>query len=846
MTFIFPFNEASKQTANPLVGEYTIEEAIGVLLNGTRLQPEFSSQGVMTVLSYAQTVSQGTTVEGVHSMPQKTQQKTSLIKRLALVVAAAFVTTAGAQTDDGAPGIIEEVVVTASKRETTLQDTAMAISAISGEDLRNMGYTTLQDFIETVPGVTSLSGGPANDRLVMRGISNSIIREGNASTSRYIDEFPLVRLFASDLKLLDMQRVEVLRGPQGTLYGKAAMGGTVRYITNKPSTEGMEAGFSASLSDTAHSGDTNYSFDGYLNLPLTDRFAIRAVAYHYKDAGFIDSVPITGLGQFAFLPSGAQPGELLYPGIEDINDAEYTGGRLSLSYQITDNVSLDATWVTQNLDSGGIWDVQPETPWTTFDAIEDLQAAHPYPSFSEDTDFNLFGLSLNAGFKAFDMTVHAAHTDYDSFAFNSVTLFLSGLFGLGDSYDIPGLPSERPSDFSADTAEIRLVSNGNSRFNWILGGYYEDVEGDQGLLTTSDSGRAGEIFGPFLGTEAGFVALDVVVRTGNREKAVYGEIGYDFSDQWSATFGYRRADVSVFSVSTKEAGAFGNPANVGVVNEADEIAETYKALVEYRPTDDLLLFALSSSGYRAGGKNPNVLGNPGNSFTSDSLWNNELGVKSTWLDGRFTANASLYRLDWDDMQLQVTLPGGSAEIANVGKAKITGFEGEFRLQATDQLGIGVNYTHINGELAEDYNPTLDPSTGVDSLIGDEGFKGDRLPGSAKDSFSVFVDWTQQLSGNYRLYARAHYRYVGDRTVDFNPLNAIALGHPNFVELPSYQTTNLVVGVGKQTNSGNSVQLELYANNLFDERAQVAYVDFYSDQVYVNRPRTVGVRVRMDF
>jgi outer membrane receptor protein involved in Fe transport len=773
------------------------------------------------------------------------------LTRFALAGSILALSTAEAQSPvdaDAESGLMEEVVVTATRRATALQDTAMAVSAVTGAQLDAMGYTSLRDFVESVPGVTALDVGPSDMRLVIRGLSNSMIREGNPTTAQYLDEYPLNARFGSgDLKLVDLEHVEVLRGPQGSLYGKSAMGGAVRFITNKPGFDGFEGGATASLSDTRYAADLNYDLHGFVNIPFTDELALRAVAYRFREEGFIDSVPMTGLGIFAGAPDGALPGEVLYPARENVNDAEYTGGRLALRYLISDRVTLDLGWVYQRLESGGQHIVNPDSPWTDFSAIDDLLSVDPYPMFSiDDRDTHLFTASLGAAFEAFDLSVHAAHTDVETDDFNSSTLFISrSIFGI-PNYDIPGVLSFRPGDQKTTTAEIRLVSNGDGPWNWIVGGYYEDSDGTDSLLGVTDR-PAPDVF-PFnflFGTEAGFVGLDAVVENDYREKALYGEVGYEFSERWSASIGYRRADVSQSNVTTKNDGTFGNPAVVGIVNEAGEIANTYKFLLEFRPADDLLLFATASSGYRPGGKNPQVLGNPGKVYGSDDLWNYEIGAKGTGLDGRFTYAASLYRMDWSDMQLQVTLPGGSAEIDNVGKARIQGLELELGLLATDKLNIGVNYTYIDGELREDYNPTLDPDSGEDSLVGDEGFRGDRLPGAARNSFSAFVDWSLPLTDNIGLFARLHYRYVGSRTIDFNPGNAPALGHPNFVELPSYDITNLVLGLDVP-GVARGLQLSMFADNLFDERAQVAYLDFYSNQVSVNRPRTIGIRADVRF
>lgn len=739
--------------------------------------------------------------------------------------------------------VLEEVLVTATKRETTLQDTAMSVSAFSGDNLAFLGYSSTRDFLESVPGVTAMDRGGNNTTFVIRNVGNSITREGG-STSTYIDEFPMLAGI-SDIKLVDMQSVEVLKGPQGTLWGKAAMGGVIRYITNKPSTEGIEGGVSASISDTTDAGETNYDFTGYLNLPINDQLAVRGTFYQYHEAGFIDIVPITGLGQFAFLPSGAQPGELLYEGTDNVNEYEYTGGRLALRYQPSDTTTIDLAWVNQRFTAGGYNATMQNTPWTSTD-LEDFEAAYAYGFRQQVVDLNQFNLTLGKEFDSFDLTLALSQAELEEHTNTDDTLFFSALLGLGPSYDIPAIVSDRPFEADTKTAELRLVSDNDSSLNWIVGAYYE--EGDQfgGLDGATDSGRAGEIFGFLLGTEPGFLILASFSESYFEETSVFGEIGYAFSDQFSVTFGARYSDVSQWSKTLSSEGSLRSDFLLGVQVGASETVDTYKFVAEYRPTEDIMIYGLASSGYRAGGKNPTALDGSGTAYGSDSLWNYEFGVKSTWLDGRLTANATYYFIDWTDMQLTVTTAGGTVETANVGEAEISGIEGEINYQINDELRLSLAFNFSEAEMAEDYDPSLNPATGIDASPGDEAFAGDRLPASVDESFSVTLDWRKPLNDSYDLFANLNHRYIGDKTITFNATNAVTFGHPDYFVLDDYSITNLTLGVGGELNNGNGYEVALFAHNLLDEVAETAYLEFYSDVTFINDPRTVGLRFSMDF
>ena len=325
------------------------------------------------------------------------------------------------------------------------------------------------------------------------------------------------------------------------------------------------------------------------------------------------------------------------------------------------------------------------------------------------------------------------------------------------------------------------------------------------------------------------------------ELAVYGEVGYRFNDQAKLTLGYRRADLKLDSGVLSSGGPFGGgaAAAIGVDESTQEDINTYKIHFEYRFNDDILAYALASSGYRAGGWNRSgITGlSPRSAYGTDTLWNYELGVRTSWLDNRLTANAVVYYIDWDDIQLRAwDTAAFASRIQNAGKAENFGFETEIDYQATENLRLSANYSYIDASMAEDF---IDAQFGT--VVAE---KGSTLPGSSKHAFSLFADWQMPLTSSLSLLANASYRYVGSRPNIFGTVgNGLTAAFPD--DIPSFDIVNLLVGV----RHDNGVTVSLFANNLFDERAVQENATIGSAPLHtaiMNRPRAIGLKAGYQF
>lgn len=808
---LFPYDIAEARQANVVVGRYTLMDALDNLLQGSGLSGGLSDK-------HAIQITLDEVVERNNEEGSMATAKVPFSKKFAALFASVFFATGsvGAQTSAGEEEYefaIEEVIVTATRRETGIQTTAVSISAFSGAKLEEFGKTNLTQFIDAVPGVTSVDAGGGSNRIIFRNIATSTQEAGSATSATYFDDFALNNPGRGmpEIRLVDMERVEVLKGPQGTLFGRSAMGGIVRYISNKPNTEEALGGFNGYLSSTTDGGN-NYGGHGYFNFPITDDLAVRVVAYTYQNDGFIDNVEL---------------------GVKDVNDEDTKGARVALHWDATDKFSLDLTYLNQSTksafsdvtttrDPGDLDVAGDEGPNIPFDINARTSIAGTLNE--HDPAYELLNLKLDYDFNSFTTTFLATRISTElGWVFDEreyIDVRAGSVPDLNGRNNGGHFPS---SETETDVLELRLVSSGDGFLDWIAGLYYEDSKTDWQQFTPY-LGPPGQLLFGFMPLFEGMPpALDSVGEQTSHEEAFYGEIGLNFTDDTRLLLGYRRSDVEFGSITTRDEGFFtaftGAGELVGIPFDTQEDVNTYKLSVEHTFNEDIFGYALASSGYRRGGFNLPTFFAPFSTFDSDTLWNYEFGLKTTWLDGRLVANVAAYLLKYDDIQLVVQDPVTfNRATENVGKADIPGIELGVQYLMNENLSFGFAGSLSNPELKEDV-----PG-------GVSGKKGDRLPGSAKESFSFTANYDRPLSNGLGLFATAFYRYVGDRLNDFN----LDLD----VKLPSYSLTDLRLGI----NHPKGWSVALFADNVFDE-AIIYNIDRQGssfESVPTNRPRTVGL------
>ncbi|WP_417459818.1 TonB-dependent receptor domain-containing protein [Kordiimonas sp.] len=814
-SLIIPSGDTATERSQALSGTYTLTEALSIMLRDTTLAGGLTENGVI-VISFNEAKGRGQATE--QGREENTMNNSKLKKSLLASVASFLFGAGGAHAQDNATNSsafdLDEIVVTATRRESSVQSTALSISAFGGKSLEEKGYNSIGQFIDTVPGVTANDEGGGSNRIIIRNINTSTQESGSSSVATYFDDFALTTTSfstAADIRLVDVSRVEVLKGPQGTLFGRSAMGGIVRYISNKPDTEAFAGGLNTYLSDTADGG-SNYGGHGYLNIPVAENLAVRMTGYYYDNAGFIDNVEL---------------------GIDDINEEKTWGGRLAAHWDVTDTFSADFTYLYQSQNAGPNSVTTTRTPGDLNiagdegpDVPFDLNARTAIGGVVEERDntYEFFNLKLEKDFEGFTTTFLATRNKL-KFDFTFDQREFVG-FRSGCACDIPadGNPSQ---DTETDILELRFVSSSDGFFDWIFGLYYEDEETAIKQFNIY-KGPDQILFGLIPFTD-GDVALDSIDAMNGEEQAVYGELGLNFTAATKFTVGYRRSHVEFDRLGIKADGIFnafnGAGALVGLPFDTSENVNTFKFSLEHQLNDDVFAYATATSGYRRGGFNLPTAISEFSTFDSDTLWNYELGIKSTWLNGRLIANLSAYLIDYTDIQLTVQDPitfGRTTQ--NVGKAQVTGLEFSMVFQASEALNLSFNGALSNPKLKEDV-----PG-------GVSGKNGDRLPGSAKESFAITADWARPLNDELSLYSIVTYKYVGERLNDFNLDLDVAL--------PSYGLVDARIGL----RSVDGYSISLFANNLFDEKVLYG-IDRqgpFFEAASTNRPRTIGLNLAYDF
>lgn len=691
---------------------------------------------------------------------------------------------------------VEEVVVTATKRgEATAQSVPISITALSGDHLTEAGATTFADWSHAVPGLVFQDQGPGDKRYIIRGVQSI----GAPTVGVYLDNAVISGSNGEDdgggknidIRLHDMERIEVLRGPQGTLYGAGSLSGTIRLITKQPKLDRFEGEVNAESSDTSR-GSENYNFDGVVNVPIVeDKLALRAVGWYVNESGFIDNVRL---------------------GNTDINTEETTGGRLTVALAATDRLKLTGSILYQDQNVGG----------KSFYFPSDGDLRNSEYTLGPRTDrATISQLDLNYRFDAGTFDVSSAYFDrFVFFRFDSTPILI--FFG------VPDLPAVtlQPEDSSIWTNEARYSSNLSGPFQFVVGALHQRLRRSftSSVVSVDADGRA-------TGTEP-----DIFGRTSAKQvkqEAVFGEGTYDFTPQWSLTAGLRWFKSEEDANSQNVFPFFGGPPEDPRSSHTSEHKVTPKVSLAYKVKDGVLVYALAAQGFRQGGTNDAGFGSliqVPEGFDSDSLWNYELGLKSAWLDRRLLLNLTAYAIRWSDIQTKNRTPNlGFVYIGNAGTASSDGLEAELTMLPLRGLELRASVAFQNARLTEDQ-----PLAATDN---DAGRDGDRIPNTPRFTANGSAQYTWPLSASLDAVLRGEVSYVGESQTYFSSRSEF------FQRLAPYALADFRVGV--QANNWNAT---LFVKNAFDRRAQIDKL-YQTDaplSVFTARPRTVGVNVGYRF
>jgi iron complex outermembrane receptor protein len=745
---------------------------------------------------------------------------------LALVLSPAI---AGAQEQ---PVLLEEIVVTATKRETPLQDVPIAISALTADDILARGFTQYADYLSSLPGVYFSDGGPGVSQIRIRGLSAAESGVPPVVATYFGETLTSVRTnFGGkpNLRLVDIDRVEVLRGPQGTLFGANALAGVVRIIPAAPDLEQMSASIGVRGFTTAHSDDESYHAEASLNLPLVaDRLGVRLVVYRDDIAGFVDNefagqgeIDYSPLGEILLgLPPGSLPaGTLLIPAIpafstQDVNSEDTWGVRLAAKWNVSDALSLDLSLARQEITLNS----EPFTTPGAGDYVQErLADVFEQGEFGEDLD--VASLTARYDFPAVSLISVTSWSKMDRPDLRDIHGLAAGALGVPIPWT---LRNETSGEIT--TQELRLQSRSEGPFSWIFGAFYLEEEAKFFQIVRDYSCPA--CFPQFLGQD---FALQGGGSFGEDQRALFGEISYDFTPRWTAGVGARWLEEDVF-IQFDELEGFLAPASSGFRAEESVSEFNPSAFVRFKPVPTTTLYLQAARGFRSATPNQPLpvqcqaeaaevglgpLSDP------DTLWNYELGSKSTFAAGKVSANFAVYRSQWDGVQLGSSLTCGFNGTLNGGDVRAKGVEVELEMQPTEAWRFNLSASHNDNEFE-----TAQAGTGF--------APGERLPGSPQENYSLGAQYNFNVGAKWRGFARADFTHVGDVRVVF-------IGDPD-VRLDAYDTANARLGFLTDT-----LAVDLYARNLTDERAVVSQGEpsLGGNQVII-RPREIGIELRYQF
>jgi outer membrane receptor protein involved in Fe transport len=724
----------------------------------------------------------------------------------------------------------EEIVVTAEKRKEAIQEIPASVTVVTGQLLEQQRADNFQDLVPLVPGLSLTSDRPGVTRVTLRGINTN----GVASTvGVYFDDVPFGSssglangaVVSGDFDTFDMARVEVLRGPQGTLYGASSIGGVIKYVPNRPSTARFEARLLGSA-EAVKNGDPGYSGTGMVNVPLSDKVALRGSGFYRFDSGFINSIGNNPIPSLTNPAVNVVDGTIVSNGL---NSVDRFGGRLAALFKPSDRFSVDVAAQLQDINSDGssIVDADP----TSLEPLNGSPVQSRYLRETNDTKYRVYSGTVNwnlgpvslesvtsygtfeADFKV-DAAIQSQLTGGPALA--SLVTFL-----FGDAETRP-LSAVLPQTTSTDkfAQELRLVSPKGKTFDWLLGGYYthEDSAIKQKIQAT-EAGTATVATGvPTL--------ADVSLDSNYKEIAGFADATWHVTPRFDLSLGGRLSHNQQLASQVSDGPLVGGHVEYEDV-KSSESPFTYSFAPRFELNKSSSIYGRIATGFRPGG--PNVLppGAPADvprTYHSDKLTSYELGVKAGGgTADKFALDLSAFYLDWKDIQLFLVVNNFGIN-GNGGTAVSKGFELAASVFPASGLALSLNGAYTDGKLTQDTDP----------IVG--GKDGDPLPYVPKWSAALNADYEWTVKGSSRAYVGGSLNYTGERTVEFS--NRAADG--SLRKAASFTTLNLRAGVYHGRWS-----VELYGKNLTDERGVVSIdpagpLPHGALGLSLIRPRTIGV------
>ncbi len=797
-------------------------------------------------------------------------------------------TTAGEQEAAATQRVVEgdEIVVTATKRVENLQDVPIAITAFGTKTLDDNHVDSFEDYAKMIPSLSQQSSGPGASNVYFRGVASG--ENANHSTSlpsvgTYLDEQPITTIQgALDLHIFDIERIEALAGPQGTLYGASSEAGTIRIITNKPDTSGTYGEVGAELNST-YNGDIGYTLEGFLNHPFSDRVAARVVAWYRKDGGYIDNIP--GSRHYPTSDITIQNDDLAE---SNYNDVYTYGARAALKVELNEN------WTVTPQIMG-----QVQTAYGSFaeeSGLDKLEIMQFHYEKTKDK-WAQAALTVEGKIGNFDMTYAGAYMKRQidgEFDYTDYSYFYDAISGYGaywyDNDYNPIDPSQyivSDDSFKKMSHELRFTSPADKRFR-VVGGLFLQRQEHNIEQNYIIDGLADFLVVP--GTESN-IWLTKQLRV-DRDKAIFGEMSYDVTPELTLTAGgryywYKNSLEGFFGYNSSldgDGGYSSNPqyfcGNFGPstvkgapCNNVDKTTKdsgfVHRLNATWKPNEDLLLYATWSRGFRPVGVNSRGTLPP---YDPDFLTNYEAGAKFSFGNGSHF-NMAVYQEDWKDIQLSFLGANGLTEVRNAGDARIRGIEADLYLRLMPGLSWSTGASFNDAELRNDFCsiavPGFDCTQGVDlngdGVIDDPADddddaeanskladKGTRLPVTSRWKLNTRVRYDWDLFSDAKAHVQASASYEGDRRADLRDIENAIIGNYD-----SYTIVDASTGVDYGPWS-----LDLYVKNLFNVRGQITKgiqcletvcgdpdgVTVEGPKIYttITRPRMIGLRIGRKF
>jgi iron complex outermembrane recepter protein len=747
----------------------------------------------------------------------------------------------------GAPvGTLEEVIVTANKLNTEkVLDVPAAIQAISGDTLQRESASGIMSIAGDVPGLSIQDLGPGDKKYVIRGINST----GDSTTGVYYGEAVISGTngddgggFQPDIRLYDMDRVEVLRGPQGTLYGASSMSGTIRFIPKAPDMNSLGGYLTTEGSETQHASG-NYNVNGAINLPIVEGvLSLRLVGWKLYDSGYVDQIRV-GAGVTGVVNGKTVPVQAL-GFLKGVNDDDVGGARAILRYQPTENLIIDANYTSQTETSGGssrytpagttAFNGGPIAPVMGCDLCNTDVTQSPWSD-----NIKVFGLTAtyNTGAGTLTGTTNQFNRQ-TAFSFDSTPILVS--FGA----PVPAETFE-PRERKVNSSEIRYASALDSPVNFVVGGYREHGTQDLAVEVVTTNGL-GLPNGPFSTSNAADASHFPGVgdtffgRTDHRTETQYagfGEATWKITDRWTAIAGVRYFTETLdgVQVQTHPFGGFpGSPNLVPLADPQEQFHKvTWKGNLSYKFNEALLAYGTVSTGFRGGGLN--AVSEPFEpipaAFAPDTLTNYEVGFKGRLLDGLADYQLDGYLIHWDNIQIQLTTADAAFVFqGNAGTARVKGVEFEINVHPIHYLtgsfaGSWQDAYLTQGASAE--QKTLNPTLGV---------TGDSIPDVPKFQFSLGLNYTRPIANDWQGVLATDVTYRGAENSYFasNPFN---------IALSSYTLVGLRAGL-----INGPWSITAFARNLTNKRAEVSAINSTQDPdaLLTVQPRTIGLTATRKF